>query len=145
MPMSPVELPDRFEIGEVLARYALAVDSGRWDLLDTVFTADATLDYSSSGGVTGSLDEAKAFLAKVLPAWPGRQHLIGATLIAFDGDRAEVTASFTDTLAPSRDAINADTPGLIRGGGWYHHRMVRTAGGWRSREVVMEQLWRTMQ
>ncbi|MFG2002454.1 nuclear transport factor 2 family protein [Spirillospora sp. NPDC048911] len=145
MPMSPVELSDRFEIGEVLARYALAVDSGRWELLDTVFTEDATLDYSSAGGITGSLAEAKDWLAKMLPSWPGRQHLIGPPLIAFDDDRAEVTAPFSDTLAPSRDTIRADTKGLVQGGGWYHHRMVRTAGGWRSRALVLEQLWRTMQ
>ncbi|MEU5883209.1 nuclear transport factor 2 family protein [Spirillospora sp. NPDC047279] len=145
MPLSPLEISDRIEIGEVLARYALAVDSGRWDLLDGVFTPDATLDYSSAGGVTGTLDEAKAWLAEVLPAFPGRQHLITTPLIAFDGDHAEVTASFTDTLAPSRGMIKADAPGLARGGGWYHHRMTRTAGGWRSREIVLEQLWRTIQ
>jgi hypothetical protein len=143
--MSVQEISDRFEIGEVLARYALAVDTGRWSLLDEVFTPDAVLDYTSSGGAKGSLTELKAWLSEILPTWPGRQHLLGAMMIAFDGDQAGVTISFTDTLAPSREAIKADAPGLVRGGGWYHHRMVRTSEGWRSREVVLEQLWRTMQ
>ncbi len=143
--MSLREISDRMEIGELLARYALAVDTGRWHLLDTVFTPDAVLDYSSSGGAKGSLPVVKAWLTEVLPTWPGRQHLIGAVAIAFDGDQAGVTASFTDTLSPSRDAIMADAKGVVRGGGWYHHRMVRTAHGWRSREVVLEQLWRVMQ
>lgn len=137
-------MADRLEIGELLARYAYAVDTGDWGRLDLVFTPDAVIDYTSAGGIRGSRDEARSWLAEVLVNWPGRQHLIGAMTIRFDGDEAEVTASFTDTLAPSRDMIAADTAGLIRGGGWYHHRLVRTMYGWRSRELVEEQTWRTI-
>jgi hypothetical protein len=149
MPLTIQELSDRLLIGEVLARYTLGIDTGQWDLLDTVFTPDAVVDYTSAGGVKGVRDEVKGWLAEVLPTWPGRQHLIGAVSVSVDGDgdgdEAIVTASFTDTLAPTRDAISASAPGLIRGGGWYHHRMTRTPDGWRSRELVEEQLWRTMQ
>jgi hypothetical protein len=145
MPLTIQEISDRLEIGDVLARYTLAIDTGQWDLLNSVFTADAIVDYTSAGGVKGVRDEAKGWLAEVLPTWPGRQHLIGTVSTSIDGDEAIVTAAFTDTLAPSRDAISTDTPGLLRGGGWYHHRMTRTADGWRSRELVEEQLWRTMQ
>lgn len=145
MPMTLQEISDRFEINELLARYALAVDTGRWSLLETIFTPDAILDFGSAGGAKGGLPEVKAWLSETLPLWPGRQHLIGAVAIKLDGTEAGVTASFTDTLAPSRDAMAADSPGILRGGGWYHHRMVRTPHGWRSRELVLEQLWRTMQ
>jgi hypothetical protein len=138
------ELSDRFEISDLLARYALAVDTGRWALLDTIFTPDAILDYSSTGGAKGSVPEIKAWLSEILPTWPGRQHLIGSIAIAFNGGEAGVTASFTDTLSPSRELISATTPGLLRGGGFYHHLMIRTPDGWRSRELVAEQLWRTV-
>ena len=148
--MSLQELSDRLEIGELLARYSLALDTGRWGLLDSVFTPDAVLDHSSAGGAKGPLPVVRAWLAEVLPTWPGRQHLIGSIAIAFDGDtrlgaEAGVTASFTDTLSPSRDAVTADVKGLVRAGGWYHHRVVRTRDGWRSRELVLEQLWRVVQ
>ena len=33
-----------------IQRYALAVDSGRFELFDETFTADAELDYRSAGG-----------------------------------------------------------------------------------------------
>ncbi|MFC4585840.1 nuclear transport factor 2 family protein [Sphaerisporangium corydalis] len=141
------ETADRLEIAEILARYAYAVDSGEWDRLDTVFTEDAVIDYTSAGGIKGPKEEAKAWLADVLRHWPGRLHLIGAMSIRFEGeagDEAVVAAAFADTLSPSREAIPADTTGLIQGGGWYHHRMVRTSSGWRSRELVEEQTWRTM-
>jgi hypothetical protein len=144
-PMKVQEISDRLLIGEVLTRYTLAIDTGQWELLNSVFTPDAVIDYTSAGGVKGVRDEARGWLAEVLPTWPGRQHLIGNVSISVDGDAAIVTASFTDTLAPTRDAVAAGTPGIIRGGGWYHHRMVRTPDGWRSRELVEEQLWRTMQ
>ncbi|ACZ86163.1 nuclear transport factor 2 family protein [Streptosporangium roseum] len=143
--MREQEIADRLEIGDLLAKYAYSIDTGDWARLDLVFTADAVIDYTAAGGIRGTRDEARRWLAEVLPNWPGRQHLIGATTVRFEGDEAVVTASFTDTLAPSRDMVAADAAGLIRGGGWYHHRMIRTPYGWRSRELVEEQSWRTMQ
>lgn len=142
--MNSQEIADRLEIGELLARYVLAVDGGDWDLLDTVFTPDATIDYSASGGARGDRETMKRWLAEVLVAWPGRQHLIGAVTVTVGGDEATVRAAFADTLAPTRSMIAADAKGFLRGGGWYNHRLTRTAEGWRSRELVQEQAWRTV-
>jgi hypothetical protein len=134
---------DRLQIIDVLARYTYAIDSGRWDDLDEVFTPDAVIDYRSAGGIRGTLPEVKSWLAAVLSHWPGRLHLVGAAVIDFEDGQAVVHAPFTDTLAPSRELIPAGTQGLLQGGGWYHHRMVRAGDGWRSRELVEEQTWRT--
>jgi SnoaL-like domain len=141
--MTPQEVSDRLEILDLLARYGLAVDSGDWSLFDTVFTADALIDHSSTGGVKGDREEVSRWLAEILPTWPGRQHLIGTATIRVEGDEATVSAPYTDTLSPSRDMISASEKGLLRGGGWYHHRLTRTPEGWRSRELVNEQTWRT--
>ncbi|MFC4060135.1 nuclear transport factor 2 family protein [Planomonospora corallina] len=143
--MRQQEVADRLEIGDLLARYARAVDTGDWQRLDLVFTADAVIDYTAAGGIRGTRDEARAWLAEVLSQWPGRHHVIGTATIRFEGDEAVVAAPFTDTLAPSREMLAADATGLVRGGGWYRHRMVRTMYGWRSRELVEEQSWRTVQ
>lgn len=142
--MDAHELADRLEIADLLARYAHAVDSGQWDLLDDVFTPDAVIDYRSAGGIRGGRAEIKEWLAATLAAWPGRLHLIGSTRMDVDSGEARVSASFTDTLSPSRDLLQAPAQGLIQGGGWYHHRMRRTPAGWRSRELVEEQAWRTI-
>jgi hypothetical protein len=77
----------------LLARYVLAVDGGDWDLLDTVFTPDATIDFSASGGAKGDRETIKRWLADVLAAWPGRQHLIGAVTVALGGDEATARAA----------------------------------------------------
>ena len=41
---------DELEIASVLHRYARAVDTCDWDLLRSLFTDDAHLDYTSVGG-----------------------------------------------------------------------------------------------
>ncbi|GAA2389085.1 nuclear transport factor 2 family protein [Nonomuraea africana] len=142
--MDEREVADRLEIAGVLARYARAIDTGEWDGLSAVFTADAVIDYRAAGGIAGGLAEVRAWLAEVLPHWPGRLHLIGAPVIDFVGGEAVVLAPFTDTLSPSREMVAAGAKGFCQGGGWYHHRMVRTPSGWRSRELVEEQAWRTI-
>lgn len=139
------EIADRLEIGDLLAKYAYAVDNGDWARLDLVFTADAVIDYTASGGVRGTRDEARRWLAETLSRWPGRHHLIGVPVIRFEGDEAVVTVSFTGTLARSGGAVPDGVAGLVRGGGWYHHRLIRTPYGWRSRELVEEQSWRIEQ
>ncbi|MBW8482588.1 nuclear transport factor 2 family protein [Actinomadura parmotrematis] len=138
------DLVHRADIGELLARYARAVDEGEWDLLDTVFTADAEIDLSSTGGPKGTREQVKAWLAETLPSWPGRQHLLGPASVSFDERGASVRAPFTDTLSPSREMVRADASGLIRGGGVYHHTLVRAPDGWRSRAMRLEQQWRTI-
>ncbi|MEV0618612.1 nuclear transport factor 2 family protein [Nonomuraea sp. NPDC050404] len=142
--MDNQEIADRLEITGLLARYTHAIDSGQWDLLDEVFSQDAVIDYSSSGGIRGTRDEVKAWLAGVLVHWPARLHLIGAARIDFqDRGEALVSAPFTDTLAPTREMVAVGTEGFLHGGGYYHHRMRRTPDGWRSMELVEEQSWRT--
>lgn len=42
---------DRFAVLEVIQRYARACDSREFALFDETFTADAELDYRSSGGL----------------------------------------------------------------------------------------------
>ncbi|UBU10085.1 nuclear transport factor 2 family protein [Nonomuraea gerenzanensis] len=143
--MDHQEIADRLEITGLLARYTYAIDSGQWDLLDEVFCHDAVIDYSSSGGIRGTRDEVKAWLAEVLVHWPARLHLIGAARVDFDADgAARVSAPFTDTLAPTREMTAAGSEGFLHGGGYYHHRLRRTPDGWRSTELVEEQSWRTV-
>jgi hypothetical protein len=47
-------LSDDVEIQALLTRYCTAVDSKQYAMLDTVFTPDAFIDYTSAGGITKS-------------------------------------------------------------------------------------------
>ena len=72
------EIGDRLEVEDVLVRYTRAIDTGEWDRLDTVFTADADIDYTESGGIHAAYPEIKPWLAEMLPAFfPKRMHTLG--------------------------------------------------------------------
>ena len=69
------EISDRLEIEGVVIRYTRGIDTGEWDLLDTVFTPDAEIDYTESGGIAERYPAVKPWLAEVLPAFfPKRMH-----------------------------------------------------------------------
>ena len=75
------EITDRLEIDDLLTRYTRAIDTGEWDRLDKVFTPDAEIDYTATGGIAASYPEVKPWLAEMLRdlpapaahARPGRQ------------------------------------------------------------------------
>jgi hypothetical protein len=51
--MTLEEISDRIEINDLLVRYTVAIDEKDWELLDTVYTPDAKVDYTSSGCIKG--------------------------------------------------------------------------------------------
>ena len=130
-------LADRVAAEDLLTRYAAAVDRRDWDRYRTVFTDDAQIDYTEAGGIAGTVDEVVEFLAASLPMFEMTQHVIGNVDLAIDPDdpnRATVTAAFTNPMRlPDGDVWFT--------GGWYHHDLVRSADGWRSRRLREEAAW----
>lgn len=139
------EISDRLEIEGAIVRYTRAVDTGDWDALDTVFTADAEIDYTESGGIADTYPAVKAWLAEVLPAFfPRRMHSLAQVDIRFAvdgsrGDEAAVTAYFHNPM-PMDDGQGGTK--VVEFGGLYHHSMVRTPDGWRSRRLHEEIVWK---
>lgn len=135
-------LADRLQIDDLLTSYTRAIDTGDWDRLDTVFTPDAEIDYTSTGGIAGRYPEVKAWLAENLPLFPRRQHVLGQKEVLLDGDPAggaRVTAYFLNPMVlPQADGSEL----LWEFGGLYHHDLVRTEDGWRSARLVEELCWK---
>ena len=131
-------LGDRVAIDDLLTSYTVAIDSHDWDRLDTVFTPDAHLDYTASGGLAGSFAEMKAWLAETLPMFTGMQHFVTQKDVRLAGDEATVRAYFLNPLVIDRED---GTRWQMDVGGVYAHDLVRTDGGWRSRRLVEEVLW----
>jgi hypothetical protein len=129
---------DRIEIDDLLTRYTRALDTGHWDALDEVFTADAQIDYTATGGIRGGYPEVKQWLARMLPMFSRRQHVIAQKEVELSGDRADVTAYFLNPMVVPQPGGEA----LWEFGGLYRHRLVRTDHGWRSRELVEELSWK---
>jgi hypothetical protein len=131
-------LSDRLEIDDLLTTYTIAIDTGDWDALDRVFTPDAHIDYTASGGIAGPFAEVKAWLAEMLPMFSGMQHLLGQKLVDVPADVADVRAYFFNPLVIDRED---GTSWHLDIGGIYVHSLVRTPQGWRSRQLVEELLW----
>ena len=66
MTMTLQEISDRLEIQELFVDYTQAIDRRNWDALDDVFTADAHIDYASTGGSVGDLPSTKEFLTNYM-------------------------------------------------------------------------------
>lgn len=134
------EISDRLEIADVLTRYTRAIDTGDWDKLDTVFTPDAEIDYTESGGIAAGFAEVKPWLAEMLPMFfSKRMHTLGQLDYALRGDEADVTAYFDNPM------LMDDGQGgqkVVEVGGLYHHTLIRTADGWRSRKLHEEVIWK---
>jgi hypothetical protein len=121
------ELSDRQEIAELLTGYSYAIDFHEWDDLDAIFTPDATLDLTATGGASGDLATMKPWLAKTLGMFTGHQHLVATSKIELDGDRASGRTICHNPMYLDRDGVQQ----VLFVGLWYLDEFVRTDDGWR--------------
>jgi ketosteroid isomerase-like protein len=120
---------DELDIQRVIYEYAWACDNGDWKLLKSIFTDDASLDYSTTEGPAGSRDEVVAWLEESLSQLTFIYHVVSNFQIDLDGDRAGVRAMFHCT---------ARFPGVDENlvtGGYYDEELVRTPDGWKIRRL----------
>jgi hypothetical protein len=126
---------DEVQIAALLYRYARAVDTKDWELYRSVFTDDAYIDYSSSGVIAGSREEVTEWLSQGFGAIPWTMHYITNIESEIDGDTARVRAMFYNPMQlPGMSEMSSC-------GGFYHHELVRTSDGWRSRHLREENVW----
>ncbi|CDP83459.1 hypothetical protein BN975_01014 [Mycolicibacterium farcinogenes] len=123
-------------ISALLYRYARAVDSKDWELYRSVFTEDARIDYSSAGAVVGTRDDVVEWFAANFGVIPWSMHYItNIEILESDAETATVRAMFYNPMQlPGMPEMSAC-------GGYYHHELVRTADGWRSRSLREENVW----
>ena len=132
-------LSDRIEIDDLITSYTRAVDTLDWVRFDAVFTEDATIDYTASGGIKGTRDEVRDWLAETLPMFSAMQHYVAQKEVRLDGDTAEVRVYLMNPMQitqPDGSTWQMDV------GGYYIHQLVRTPEGWRSRQLVEELAWK---
>lgn len=132
--MTPGDVAARAEISELLARYCRAVDTRRFEQFGDLFTADATVDYSASGGISGTAAEAQAYLADALAVFSRTQHMLGLPAIDLDGDRAAAVVACHNPMVmgegPARRVLVCAL--------WYHLDLRRVDGSWRISALSQE-------
>lgn len=138
--LSQQEMSDRFEIQDLIYRYAELVDSKRFDELRDVFTADVHVDYSAMGGSVGSLEETLDFLraAVTTDLFPNSQHLNANIQVTVDGDTATGRVMCFNPMEMALPGEGSQTFFL---GLWYLDEYRRTAQGWRICRREEEKSW----
>jgi hypothetical protein len=126
---------DELEVQRVLYDYAWACDNKDWGLLASVFTSDAHLDYSSTGGPAGGREEVVGWLRESLSQLPVIQHVVSNFQIDVQGDRAMGRAMFYTA---------ARLPGLevmLTTGGYYDLDFRREADDWKITRLFEDNRW----
>ena len=142
--LSQQELSDRFEIQDLIYRYAQLVDGREIDELRQVFTADAHIDYSAMGGTVGNLEDTLSFLKASLTQelFPSTQHLNANLQISVRGDTGSGRVM---CFNPMEMAVPGGDKQVFFLGLWYRDEYRRTADGWRisRREEVKSWVFNT--
>jgi len=132
------EVEARSAIIDLLATYARAVDTKDWDLYRSVFTPDAVIDYTSSGGIRGTPERAVQWLSDVLSPFTMTQHLVTNHHIVVDGEEATCRSDYFNPMGMPDDGGRLK---VFFVGGLYRDRLVGTSAGWQISERIEEMLW----
>ncbi|MFJ3334238.1 nuclear transport factor 2 family protein [Streptomyces sp. NPDC086766] len=139
---------DRLAVDGLITEYAVAVDDGDWAAYRGLFTPDGRADYRSAGGIEGGAGQVAGWLAETMRHVPMSQHLIVNRRLRFGildqdtGDTARVQADYVNPMRLSGDDAGG-APDLVCGGR-YAFALLRTDEGWRVREVVVHEKWRSL-
>lgn len=139
MPLSIQQVSDRLEIQDVLTRYCYAVDDRDWDAYRQLFTPDAVIDDTVTGGIRSGVEEHIAYMKKALSKVSMSQHAISTVLVELNGNEAGVRAHCSCPIV-------LDTPQNSRHvmfqGLWYRETLIRIEGGWKIRSLLEEGYWK---
>jgi 3-phenylpropionate/cinnamic acid dioxygenase small subunit len=138
--LSPQEMSDRFEIQDLVYRYAHCIDRKLFDELRDVFSPEAHVDYSAFGGSVGDLESTIDFLKSVLTdeLFPNFQHLNANVQIEVNGDHAKGRVM---CFNPMQIALSAEESQVYFLGIWYVDEYHREAQGWRITRRSEERSW----
>jgi hypothetical protein len=129
---------DRLAIQDLMYRYAMAVDGRDWDLYRRVFTPDAIIDYTDSGGIRADLETTVKWLDEALGPFAGLQHNMTNHIVDIDGRQARACTYYVayHTLVDGQGGES-----VLTVAGFYRDRLARGADGWRISERVELGVW----
>ena len=129
--LSARELSDQVEIGQLLQRYAQALDSREFARLDAIFAADAEVEYRLGERVTlGSWRENRDMFTRFLDVFAYTSHLISPPIVELAGDEARAESRLIAAHGWERVSGGRGTWLVF---GLYRDTLVRRPEGWRIR------------
>lgn len=124
------EALDRALIADLLARYSWALTDRDWEAWTSLFTPDATVDYSTAGGPVGSPSQAAETFSTMMGGFDVSLSSGGNVAIDFvDGETATVRSVYT--MMMRIPGAQGAAPTYMQASGWYNDTVKRTTNGWR--------------
>lgn len=130
----------RIAVHDVMHRYALAIDTKDWALLETVFAPEITADFRSFGAKAVYSGPGQGWVEQVRSTIDGMeatQHLMANHLYEVAGGRA-VGTTYIQALHRCKSDWGGDTYTI---GGHYSVEMMRTDDGWRIEHYTLHCTW----
>ena len=123
-------MSDKFEIAEILNRYAVLLDLGQVNQCTDLFSETAELELRI--GKAKGKQEIKDLLTKILKFTSGKRHVISNTCIDLNGLHANATCYLT--------VIDATNSTQIIMTGIYKDELVKEQGSWKlqNRKLIVD-------
>lgn len=131
------EISDRLEIEELFAQYCYAIDGRDWDAFRTLFTPNAVIDDTITGGIKSNVEEHITYLDQALSKVSMSRHMVSTTLFSIKDDGAECRSQ---CFCPMQVLVNGETQTFFLGVR-YEDKLVRTSQGWRIQERIETDFW----
>ena len=129
------EISERIQINDLLIRYTRAIDEKDWTLLDSCFTPDAHVDYTSAGGIAGDYPKVRAWLEQALSPFPVTVHALSNSVVQIDGDQATARTYVHNPMTFNNPDGSVH---IFTVGAFYNDKLVWTDDGWHIRERIEE-------
>jgi hypothetical protein len=138
MPSSLQLISDRIELEDLVVRYCYAIDDRDWAAYRDVFTPDAVLDDTVTGGIRSGVDDHVVYLTRALSRILISQHDISTVLVDLEDTQAKVRAHCS---CPMVVDLGSGRTQVFFQGLQYRIRAARTERGWKVKELTEEQYW----
>jgi 3-phenylpropionate/cinnamic acid dioxygenase small subunit len=130
------QVVDFHQVGQVIYRYASAVDDADFATVRRLFADDARVKFGDHDEVVGA-DAIVAWIEAAMGDRAWQHHLVSVYHVAVDGDEAAALTYHT-----SHQTLKADPDTVVVIVARYHDRLRREEGAWRISAKTMEIGWR---
>jgi SnoaL-like domain len=133
------QVSDRLAIEDILARYCYAVDDRDWSAYRQVFTPEAIIDDTVTGGIKSGIDDHIAYMKRALSKILMSQHAVSTIRIDLNGNESQVRAHCS---CPMVLALGNGSTQVFFQGLWYRAQLTRTNDGWKIKHLLEEGYWK---
>ncbi|MDC1421568.1 nuclear transport factor 2 family protein [Gammaproteobacteria bacterium] len=128
------EISDRLELEKLVTEYATAVDTRNFTEFNNLFTADAIIDYTAVGGISGNLKEIIVYLETALDFFPNYQHFISNISLTITGNNATGKVMCFNPMQTKENQV-------FFLGIWYHDTYINIDDRWFISSRIEESSW----